>query len=448
MPMGKEEEPAARFHFLFSFSLGFSRGPCRRQGYRRKKRGTQNDGRTVEKIDQEVPMNNIDKVLKLLEKHFPLARWKQEMKDTRRRPHISPGTIAQAIVEMVARGQKSLLEMDGDARLPEIKAWHGSEREMVVSDSTAFRALAGFDLKGIHAVLWEMATRMSDGAMLVTELPSGRKARIGAVDGSQWGDFTASVLTLVGAQTDLVAGYRMGRGRGHELTTTRGLLKEAVEHLGRSFVDYVAVDGLYMTQDDFRWCVEEVGSHLVVKTDEETLTVVEDARGLFFGNNEEVVDGLETAEGFDAERMAEYRVTAAKGFKWQGVRLKVAHVWERYLNTKKGHPEEVEFWVFTTDETLSAEDMREVAHLRWHIENRTFRQLNHLVRSKRRVSKDAHVKEALLGLWFIGLNLFGIFLRWIRMGSLGASFKAVKKTWKWFCKMFNRATLVAYMEST
>ena len=198
---------------------------------------------------------------------------------------------------------------------------------------------------------------------------------------------------------------------------------------------------------DFQWCREEIGSHLLVKTDEKTLSVVEDAR-LFFGKNEAVVDGLETAEGFDAERMAEYRITAAGGFNWQGVQLKVAHVWERYSNPKKDHAEEVEFWVFTTDDTLSAEDMREVAHLRWHIENRTFRQLNHLVRSKRRVSKNSHVKEALLGLWFIGLNLFGIFLKWIRMGSLSASFKTVKKTWKWFCKLFNRATLVAYMESS
>ena len=121
---------------------------------------------------------------------------------------------------------------------------------------------------------------------------------------------------------------------------------------------------------------------------------------------------------------------------------------EKYLKPKKGREEVTEFWVFTTDESLSAEDMREIGHIRWHIENRTFRQLNHLVRGKHRMTKDAHVREALLGLWFIGLNLFGIFLRWIRMGSLSCSFKTVKKTWKWFCKLFNRATLVAYLESS
>ena len=96
--------------------------------------------------------------------------------------------------------------------------------------------------------------------------------------------------------------------------------------------------------------------------------------------------------------------------------------------------------MITTDEGLSAEDMRQLAHLRWSIENRTFRRLSHLVESKRRVTKDTHVRETLLGLWFIGLNLFGLFLAPIRMGRLNPAFKPVEKTWKWFCELFKRAT--------
>jgi len=76
--------------------------------------------------------------------------------------------------------------------------------------------------------------------------------------------------------------------------------------------------------------------------------------------------------------------------------------------------------------------------------NRAIGGLNHLVQSKRRVTKDPHVREALLGLWFIGLNLFSLFLAWIRMGRLNARLKPVKKTWKWFCELFRRATVVAY----
>jgi IS4 transposase len=126
--------------------------------------------------------------------------------------------------------------------------------------------------------------------------------------------------------------------------------------------------------------------------------------------------------------MVQYGVTTAGDSQWHGLTLKVAHVIERFLKPKRGHPDISEFWVITTDEKLSAEDMRELAHLRWSIENRSFRRLNHLVRSKRHVTNNPHVREALLGLWFIGLNLFGLLLAWSRMGRLNARLKPVKKT--------------------
>jgi hypothetical protein len=55
-------------------------------------------------------------------------------------------------------------------------------------------------------------------------------------------------------------------------------------------------------------------------------------------------------------------------------------------------------WVITTDESLTAEDLREVAHARWWIENGVFRRLSGLVDSKRRLTANAHVREALMGL--------------------------------------------------
>jgi hypothetical protein len=80
----------------------------------------------------------------------------------------------------------------------------------------------------------------------------------------------------------------------------------------------------------------------------------------------------------------------------------VAWVRERFLKPQAGHPAETTFWVITTDETLSAEDLREVAHARWWIENGVFRRLSGLVDSKRRPTANAHVREALMGLWFWG----------------------------------------------
>jgi hypothetical protein len=387
---------------------------------------------------------SMEKTLRFFKRQFPLDEWRGAMRDGRKRPQISAGTVAQAVIEMVARGQRSLLEVDQSARLPEVRAWFGSRREMVVSDTTLFRSLGGFVLEPVHDVVGKIAGKMRCRPMMRVRLPSGRRLRLGNLDGSQWGDFPGSVLTLVGRGVDIVAGYRMSPGRGHELETSRAVLREAREELGRGFIDLLAVDALYMTEEDMKWALEEGGYHLVVKTSEEGLSVIQDARGLFFGGAHRCTDGIERVEGLDTERMVHYRITAAPGFEWHGLTVKVAHVFERFLKPKKGHPPETEFWVITTHRELSAEDMREVAHLRWDIENRTFRRLSHLVQSKRRLTKDPHVREALLGLWFIGLNLFGLFLASIRMGGLNRTFRPVKKTWRWFCELFKRATVVAY----
>jgi len=88
--------------------------------------------------------------------------------------------------------------------------------------------------------------------------------------------------------------------------------------------------------------------------------------------------------------------------------------------------------------------MRQLARLRWSIEDRTFRRPYHLVQSKHRVTNNPHVREALLGLWFIGLNLFALLLASIRMGRLNPRLKPAKKTWKWCLESFKRATVLAY----
>jgi len=388
-------------------------------------------------------IKDIGKVATVLKREFPLELWKGQMSDSRQKPQIPTGTIAQAVVEMVARGQKSLLEVDQAARLPEMRAYHGSNRRMVVSDTTIERSLRGFDVGGVHKVLFQLGGRMMAGEGMKLRLPSGRKARLGIVDGSAWGSDLGSALLVSGDLVDAVAGYRMSPGQGHELETTRELLTEAVEAYGPGWVDYVVADGLYMTKDDFGKSLEEWGHHLVVKTTEETLEVIQDARGLFFGPSGPA-EGVEVVRGFDEERGEEYEIIGCGGFQWYGLRLKVAHVREKAVKPRQGRGDEA-FWVVTTDETLSLEDMRFVAHRRWHVENEGFRTLNQLVSSKRRLTHDAHVREALLGLWLIGLNLFVWYVaKWGRLVRSGA-LRTAKRTLGWFGRMFNRVTLQAYM---
>lgn len=387
-------------------------------------------------------MKNIAPWKGFLKGRFPLEAWKDTMRDERRRPQISAGTLAQMVVEMVPRGQTSLLEVDQAARLPEMRGWHESDRDMVASDSTLFRSLAGFALEPVRRALWESVRliRKRDPMRLV--LPSGRKARLGIVDGSVWGSHGGSVLALVGRRAAAVGGFAPSPGRGHELAVTRGVLREAVRELGRGFVDLMVADGLYMTHEDFHWGVEEGGYHLVVKTSEETLTVLQDARELFFGNPKEMSGSLEQVRGIDAGRGVEYEIVAAAGFSWGDLshRLKVAHVRERAIKPRSDRPAETTFWCFTTDESLTAEDLREVAHRRWKIENNVFRRLSALVDSKRDLTNDAHVREALLGLWFLGFNLLAAFLSWTGWERRHPDYPTAKMTWSWLTRLVARET--------
>ena len=388
-------------------------------------------------------IKDIGQVMATLEREFPLRRWKAEMSDSRPRPQIPAGTIAQLVVEMVPRMQPSLLAVDQSARLPEIRVHHGSRRQLVASDSTMERSLRGFDLAVLHRVLWELGRCLRRQRELALTLPSGVRATVGMVDGSSWGAELGSVLLVTGDGLDVAVGYRMSPGRGHELQTTRALLAEAVERYGQGWVQYLVVDGLYLTEEDLRRGLRHWGHQLVVKTtEEETLAVLQDAGGLFFAEGGPL-EGVEVVEGFDEVRQESYRILGCGGFFWHGLTLKVAYVSEHPVKPRAGRQEKP-FWVVTTDEGLSLEDMRFLAHRRWHVENNGFRILNQLVGSKRRLTKQPTVREALLGLWLIGLDLFLFAARRFALRRRPPRWRTMKWTLCWCAQMFARLTLLTY----
>ena len=145
--------------------------------------------------------------------------------------------------------------------------------------------------------------------------------------------------------------------------------------------DIVLGDGAYITQNMLRLCRDDLGTHLLVKTTElETLLILKDAEALF-NAPEDLATGIEKHRGNDAQRGFSYEIWAASGFEHEGFDgpLKVARVRTEPLKGKEG----VEtFWIITTDTTLSGEDMRELAHRRWTIENQGFRALNDAMNSK------------------------------------------------------------------
>ena len=91
----------------------------------------------------------------------------------------------------------------------------------------------------------------------------------------------------------------------------------------------------------------------------------------------------------------------------------LAHVKESY--TKEERHED--FWVLCTDESLTGLQMRELGHIRWHIENNGFKQLDEQTNCDHVYTHDAHAFEALMLSIFIGWNLLLLFnLQDIREG--------------------------------
>jgi IS4 transposase len=114
-------------------------------------------------------------------------------------------------------------------------------------------------------------------------------------------------------------------------------------------------------------------------------------------------------------------------------------VQEWALNSKTGVVERTGFYVLTTAEGLSGEDLRELAYLRWEIENNIFKRLNHLIGSKRSWSHKPKVMETLLRIWMIGLTLLGAYLFERGWKKFKETWQTLKSTWKAVTRLMMRS---------
>lgn len=377
---------------------------------------------------------------------FGLQTWEQKIRDQRKRPIIPTATILRSIREMPVLGQTSLLAVDQYARSVEALRWHASRKEdMVVSDTTIPRVLGGVEQEPIVEMPYEVVKELGKEGYWDWKLGTGRKIRTaGIVDGSCFGGFWASVLMLAG-KSEAVVDLEPYEKRGKELAASREVLRRANEKLGKEFFDLVLADGLYPNEEDFRLCRDELGSDLLVKTQEETLSVIQDARSLFFTRKGTVRQGMNRVEGRDSVRDIDYEIVWNEGFEWKGLEppLTVAWVREKYLKPIKGRPEVVEFWVLTTFQGLVGEELRELGHGRWRIENGIFKRLNALVKSKHYANHHPKVQEMLLRLWMLGLTLMGAYLFQEGFNGIKQTWKAMKVTWRWITRRM-RLSLYAF----
>lgn len=385
---------------------------------------------------------NIGKFQEYSEENFEVMTWDEKVEDKRKRPEIPTIQVFESLVQMPVLGQKTLLALDEFLITPEAKKMHGSDRKRVASDTTVERVAEGLKRKSVQRIGYEMIDRGDESQLWDLKLPSGKKLRFGIVDGHWAGGIWASVLAISGKMTGVVDLERY-KSRGCELAASRQVIRRSFKRLGRGFFGMIAGDGLYASKKDFQLCLDH-GSHLLVKTDEETLTVVQDAKCLFRSSAAARTKRVCHQRGHDPRRSLDYEVTWAEGLAWQGLVLSVAWVREWALNTKTGLVECTAFYVLSTATALTGEDLRELAHLRWEIENNVFKRLNFLVGSKRTWSGKAKVMEMFLRAWMIGLTLLGAYLFERGWNRFETTWKAMKKTWSTVTRLMIRSVILTY----
>lgn len=327
--------------------------------------------------------------------------------ETRRKPEIPLWQLFLLMVMGLALRKRSFHQIDLWARTAGAKRVLGSHRGMVASDATLWRVLPQMAVDRLRELVQQTFVRWKNLEGFRFTLPSGRQVRLGIVDGSQFGKFLASCLQIKTDFGDYFLDLELSAGRGHELATTERLIERATSRHGKGFLDLLLGDGLYLTANMFTLC-RRLGTHLLVKTSEETLNIVKDARALF--SAPAMRDRVEIHRGEDKKRGVRFTVQAAKGFRHEGYEgtLKVAWVVEELLKPTKGRRKPEPFWVVTTDERLSTLDLRELAHERWSVENRGFKMLNEQMNSKHvwtRGTQSQKTFEVLMLLMFLAFAL-------------------------------------------
>lgn len=338
---------------------------------------------------------------------FHLQTKARRLKEFRKKPQIPMGTVFLFMVGSLALQKRSFHQMDLFARQPGARDWVGSERPMVLSDATLWRVLPKMDRPQLREELQQAYVLLRKQGHDKVGLPGGRQVRAAAVDGSVFGKRSASVVEILGSSPTAID-LEPWEGEGKELPSSERVLKRLFKRHGEGFLDIVLGDGAYITARMLRLCRQELGTHLLVKTQElETLNILKDAEAIF--SSSECAGDVERVSGTDEERGMRYQVWAAGGFHHAGFEdeLKVARIQiEMLKGPRKGETERS--WIITTDLTLTAEQMRELAHLRWSIENHVFRALNAAVNSKHVWTRGKHaaeVFEALMLVMFLAFTL-------------------------------------------
>ena len=128
----------------------------------------------------------------------------------------------------------------------------------------------------------------------------------------------------------------------------------------------------------------------MVKTDDTTRVIIQDAISFLSNDSPVFRKDITHIQGTDAQRMCSYDVKMADGFMMKGVDTSLSVAWVQETNLRTGEIQQ--FWSVASSEYLkatpTADEMRQLAKVRWDVENNGFKDLNQTVNTKHIYSHD------------------------------------------------------------
>ncbi|MFB6345112.1 MAG: transposase, partial [bacterium] len=159
------------------------------------------------------------------------------------------------------------------------------------------------------------------------------------------------------------------------------------------------LDGLYLAKSELRgW--KSRGVHPVIKTTQTNNRLIDRAQSLFHQTtNPKDHHSIDIASYQDDTQNTTYRLWTIGPMYWDA---KAPYLTVGRLEVIHDDGDRDVYWLVTTDHELSADELMELARLRWRIENNVFKRLNERVGSKDSYLKNADAKYTLLQLWMLG----------------------------------------------
>jgi hypothetical protein len=355
--------------------------------------------------------------------------------DIRKKPQIRLQAILTSLFLMPFFATASLLSNDREARTERYKKLFGCRRKMVASDSTLARVLRWLRMEEVKAFLESFLPQFEKRDLLRRRLTKGgRLWRLGILDGSYMGGHWLVALCLPG-RINCPLMVEPCESQGKEQTVAREMMRQASTLLGRLKPELWLLDALHFTVNTIRRA-KRCGSAVLFKfKNADFRTVTKDAQNLFehFGGDEE-------AEGRDPARQCRWKARKTQDT-FGGFRVQVVQVTEYYPKRKSRRKEQ--FWIVSTELSLSIEEIREAAHLRWQIENNVFKRISHLSGTKRFYFKDERQFFNLLRLFFAAIAILDsiILLLLGHQRLFGALRAGIKGTWR---NVFSRIRELLY----